>query len=127
MYDGKWIITGLIVLLALIASPWIYVSVSGATGKGPEPQPPPGGEKECIEGKEWMRSHHMELLNEWRYSVLREDKRTYVASDGKEYEINLTGTCLDCHSNKSEFCDRCHDYAGMKPNCWDCHVVPEGE
>ena len=34
------------------------------------------------------------------------------------------GVCVKCHSNKERFCDRCHDYAGVKPTCWNCHIVP---
>ena len=30
--------------------------------------------------------------------------------------------CLDCHKNKSNFCDKCHDYMGVKPYCWECHA-----
>ena len=36
--------------------------------------------------------------------------------------------CLDCHSNTAEFCDRCHDYASVRPYCWHCHNDnPKGE
>ena len=41
------------------------------------------------------------------------------------YDISLAGTCMKCHSNKAEFCDRCHDYAGVSPDCWSCHVAPQ--
>jgi hypothetical protein len=69
-----------------------------------------------------MRADHMTLLNEWRDLVVRENQRTYTATDGTEYEMSLTKTCLDCHSNKEEFCDKCHTYADVSPYCWDCHV-----
>ena len=72
-----------------------------------------------------MRSNHMKLLNTWRDSVVREGNRSYRATDGKVYHASLTGTCLECHSNKGQFCDRCHDYAGSKPACWNCHLIPE--
>ena len=32
-----------------------------------------------------------------------------------------------CHANKAEFCDRCHNYAAVKPYCWDCHIDTKGE
>ena len=35
--------------------------------------------------------------------------------------MSLTRGCLDCHSNKAEFCDRCHASAGVTPKCFDCH------
>ena len=37
------------------------------------------------------------------------------------------GSCMSCHSNKDEFCDRCHDYLAVKPYCWECHVEPKGD
>jgi hypothetical protein len=40
--------------------------------------------------------------------------------------MSLTGTCLTgCHTNKAEFCDRCHNYAAVSVYCWDCHVDPK--
>jgi hypothetical protein len=39
--------------------------------------------------------------------------------------MSLTGTCLDCHSDKEKFCDACHTYSAVDPYCWDCHVIPE--
>jgi predicted amidophosphoribosyltransferase len=65
----------------------------------------------------------MQLLVEWRESVVRDDQRKFKAPNGKVYEKNLTRTCLEqCHANKREFCDRCHAYAGISgPYCWDCH------
>ena len=72
-----------------------------------------------------MRNSHMDLLNTWRNSVVRENSRDYEATDGKVYRMSLTGTCLGCHTNKKEFCDRCHDYVSVAPDCWNCHVVPE--
>jgi hypothetical protein len=82
-------------------------------------------EKLCVEPAPYMRANHMKLLSAWRESVVREGNRSYKATDGKVYKISLTGTCLECHSNKDQFCDRCHDYAGAKPACWNCHIIPE--
>lgn len=82
-------------------------------------------EKLCVEPAPWMRAHHMKLLGEWRDNAVRDANRSYRAADGKIHEISLTGRCLKCHSNKKEFCDRCHDYAGAEPKCWSCHIIPE--
>jgi hypothetical protein len=79
-----------------------------------------------VERTEYMRTHHRELLNRWRDSAVREGQRTYVAESGREYTVGLTGTCLKCHADKEKFCDRCHNYAKVSPNCWQCHVVPKG-
>ncbi len=76
-----------------------------------------------------MRNSHMQLLLQWREDFVRRNIREYTAmEDGKRYEIGLTGTCLEqCHTNKAEFCDRCHAYAGVEgPYCMDCHIDPTG-
>jgi len=73
-----------------------------------------------------MRKNHVDLLTRWRDWVVRDGDLEYVASDGKEYTMSLTQTCLECHSNKDKFCDRCHDYLRVSPRCWDCHNVPKG-
>jgi hypothetical protein len=69
-----------------------------------------------------MKAEHMQLLDVWREAVVRRGERTYVSPDGKEYDMSLSNTCLDCHANKTEFCDRCHNYASVQPYCWDCHI-----
>ena len=45
-----------------------------------------------------------------------------VNKKGKEFEMSLSNTCIECHDNKAEFCDRCHNYASVRPYCWDCHI-----
>ncbi len=66
----------------------------------------------------------MVLLNEWRDDVLRNGDRVAVTVDGKEYRKGLQLACMQCHSNKEKFCDSCHEYASVKPYCWDCHLTP---
>ena len=68
----------------------------------------------------YMRGSHMQLLIEWRDEAVREGERTLRAFNGKTYDMSLTRTCLtQCHTNRNEFCDRCHDYAGVSdPYCW---------
>ncbi|MBP7342851.1 MAG: sulfate reduction electron transfer complex DsrMKJOP subunit DsrJ [Smithellaceae bacterium] len=80
--------------------------------------------KECVEDKAFMRSDHMKMLKAWRDEAVREGKRVYTAKDGRTFEKSLTGSCLQCHSNKEQFCDRCHTYVGAAPSCFDCHIVP---
>jgi hypothetical protein len=126
MYDAGKIISGLVIFGILLASPLWFSVATGGMNKVPEPRLPTS-ENHCVESAQWMRDNHMHLLEEWRQMAVRDGIHTYVASDGKEYEISLTDTCLSCHSNKAEFCDQCHSYAGVSPNCWDCHVAPEGK
>ncbi|MFC1939357.1 sulfate reduction electron transfer complex DsrMKJOP subunit DsrJ [Chloroflexota bacterium] len=126
MYNTAKVITTtvIIVLIFLVMFPLWYVLASGKAAYIPEPEII-SEKKQCIEAGQYMRDKHMDLLNDWMESVVRQGTRTYVASDCQEYNMSLTGTCLDCHSNKGEFCDRCHNYVGVQPECWDCHIVPE--
>ena len=80
--------------------------------------------KKCVEDTAFMRGNHMKMLDVWRDEVVRKGQREYTAKDGRKYEKSLTGTCIQCHSNKEQFCDRCHNYVGAKPTCFSCHVVP---
>ena len=129
--DKGTIMAGLGLFVAIVAFPVWYSAASTApdrNGDGkPDYQPmpeKPEGQTACIESTEFMRASHMDLLMTWRDTVVREDQREWTAPDGKIYTISLTGTCLRCHDNKAEFCDRCHDYSGVTPYCWDCHVDP---
>jgi hypothetical protein len=78
--------------------------------------------KVCVRDKAYMKANHMQLLDEWRDTVVRKAERIYVSPNGKEYNMSLSNTCLDCHSNYTEFCERCHQYASIEPYCWDCHI-----
>ena len=126
MRDRSLIYIGLIIFLAVITLPFTLNLASGGTAARPE-LILPGSETECVEGTDYMRSSHMQLLLQWREDYVRENIRTYTSEeDGKTYEIGLTGTCLEqCHTDKAGFCDRCHEYAAVEgPYCWDCHIDP---
>ena len=82
--------------------------------------------KSCIEPVEQMRTQHMTLLNTWRDEAIRLDKRVYVASDGKQWNVSLQNTCMACHADRENFCDKCHNSNNVQPYCWDCHVAPKG-
>ena len=122
MYNKKIVIPSLILFLAVATMPfWI-----GSDNDQEEPQVViKDGLTQCVESKEFMRANHMQLLDQWRHSVVREQQRIYVNSAGEHFEKSLTNTCLNCHSNKSEFCDSCHTKAGVEPYCWSCHLEPE--
>ena len=128
MYDAGKIIPGVVIFLGLATFPiWFG---HGRSAPPPELQINTAAiqqlaEKRCLEPTAYMKANHMELLDSWRNEVVREGNRVYVASDGKKYEMSLSHTCMNCHSNKDQFCDRCHNYEGVKPSCWNCHVVPK--
>lgn len=141
MNDKVKILVGTLIFLALITSPIWYNMASGKAKevlKNPKQLlvTMPNGKQQklsltekakkakyCIEDTAFMRSRHMNLLNNWREEVVRGDNRVYTSKSGKKYNKSLSKTCLDCHSNKDKFCDVCHKYSGVnEPVCWSCHV-----
>ena len=123
MHDAGKIIAGLVVFLALVTLPMWYQVARGA-GTAPPELEMARDSKQCVAPTEYMRALHMDLLNLWRDQAVRDGDRIYVGVGGKEYEKSLTGTCLGCHSSREAFCDRCHEYVGAEPYCWDCHGRP---
>jgi hypothetical protein len=127
MYDAGKIIIGIVLFLVLITFPFWFTLALGNPDYRPDPELP-AGQVQCVESKEYMVHWHMDLLNQWRDSVVRQGNRMYVSSEyGERHEMSLTRTCMRCHNSKEKFCDRCHDYTAVDPYCWDCHVEPKGE
>jgi len=128
MYDSGKIITGLVIFLALVTFPIWYNLASGA-GKNVFQEPVLTAQakkaKKCVASKTFMTNNHMELLNQWRDLVVRQGQRRWRTPHKTYVEMSLTRTCMKCHHNKAQFCDRCHNYAGITPYCWDCHVEPK--
>jgi hypothetical protein len=125
MYDRGKVIIGLVVFLLLVGVPIWY---NRAAGRSEEPLKLQVGTdaKACVESKEFMKASHMILLQNWRNEVVRQNERIYQASDRKRYVKSLSRTCLGCHTDKTQFCDKCHGYMGVAtPPCWDCHVAPK--
>ena len=130
MYNGGKIIIGLVIFVGLVTFP-LWNNMGKATAK-PDPKVDTPeilklaeNERKCVEPKAYMKGEHMKLLNEWRDWVVREGNRIYVNAEGKRYAMSLQNTCMKCHSNKKKFCDECHNYADVKPYCWDCHIAPK--
>ena len=126
------IIAGLVVFVLLIAFPVLNaLIVSGEAAKAtPEIKLSDKAKaaKECVRSKEYMKTEHMQLLDVWRDTVVRDAKRVYVSPNGKSYNMSLSSgenSCLGCHVDKAEFCDKCHTYASVAPYCWDCHIDPK--
>jgi len=70
---------------------------------------------ECVEDTEYMRFRHMELLLEMREKAVREGIRgEHTLSD-----------CRDCHTNRSRFCNQCHNIVNLNLDCFGCHNYPE--
>ncbi len=130
LYDGGKILIGLIIFVAFATFPF-YFNIGKVNAK-PEPKldtpailQMPEQERKCVGPKAVMRTDHMQLLNNWRDSVVRDGNRQYISSTGKHYNMSLQNECMRCHANKKKFCDECHNYMAVKPYCWDCHIAPK--
>ena len=122
MKDKKFIISGLIIFFIIASFPFWYNRGKAAPAPQLELTAKAKAAQVCVRTTEYMKAEHMKLLDVWRDSVVRRGDRIYLSPSGKQYDMSLSNTCLDCHSNKAEFCDRCHNYASVRPYCWDCHI-----
>ncbi|MEO5362840.1 MAG: hypothetical protein H7838_04365 [Magnetococcus sp. DMHC-8] len=86
----------------------------GGRSHHPQLELPQG--KECVKPVEWMRRNHMDFLKQSREMAVREGVR--VRSDSLK-------NCATCHVSRAKFCDRCHAYTGVSPNCFECHHYPQ--
>lgn len=125
MYGSGRIIPSLIIFVGLMTFAIWY-------NAGRAQQPPelvkPTEYRECVRDAQYMRESHMVLLHEWRDDILRKSgPRSGVTANGLRYERSLQKGCMSCHDNKERFCDECHNYAAVTPNCWACHLEPTKE
>jgi len=125
MYDAPKILCGLVIFLILLTFPLWWNLATGAQITAPQLKLPQDY-KACVLPEGEMRASHMELLNRWRDLSVRQGDRLMTTWDGRTYVRSLTDTCLGCHTDKSAFCDRCHDYSAVSPYCWDCHLTRQG-
>lgn len=129
MHNAKAVGLGILIFLLLGTFPFWWGWLQESSSEPPEIALPEGGTK-CVESREYMRALHMDLLNDWRDTVVRKGERVYVSSSGERFRMSITGTCLECHKSNDEFCNRCHTYVGVSTTCFDCHVetfVPPGK
>jgi hypothetical protein len=125
MHDAGKIVPGLALFVAVVTAPFWWNLATGAEPRVPEIAKPATGTR-CVEDTATMRRDHMKLLVSWREDVVRSGDRVFVAADGRRFAKSLTGTCLQCHTDKKASCDRCHDYLDVHPSCWECHVDTGG-
>jgi hypothetical protein len=132
MQNKGIIIIGILIFAAVFSSPFWLNFASGRDTKWPDIKYVVDTAKvNCIADREYMRANHMDMLNSWRDLVVRNNERylkdndgNLVIINGQPVEMSLSLTCMNCHSNKSTFCDACHNYMDVAPYCWDCHVAP---
>jgi hypothetical protein len=125
MHDAGKIVVGLGAFAGVVAFP-VWLGLARGTTSSQVKLELGTSEKACVLPVAEMRASHMQLLDEWRTRVVRDGQRDFKSPSGRVFPMSLTKTCLGCHQRKTEFCDRCHDAAGVKPVCWDCHVDAAG-
>jgi len=123
IYNKTAVLAGIGFFLLLFTFPFWNQMTGMGNKKAPEPVLTDTAGEYCVEDKAYMRAKHMQLLDRWRNEVVRENKTTYTNSRGEHYPMSLTNTCLNCHSNKKEFCDTCHQSANVETYCFDCHTT----
>ncbi len=103
-----------VVFLAVLAFPFFYnlVSTGYSSSATAQPQLKIAKPGKCVEDTAWMRKNHMKMLIHVREKAVREGVRSV--------DHSFHG-CINCHPKREEFCNRCHDYVGVKPECWNCH------
>ncbi len=125
MNDKPKIIAGLVIFVIIITFPVWFNTGSAKPVPKPEIAPEAKAKGYCVLPKDEMKKEHMQILDGWRNSVVRDGQRVYINENGKEFNMSLSNECLGCHTNKADFCDKCHVYASVNPYCWDCHVNPK--
>jgi len=110
----------LAIIVIAVLSPLLYTVTANGFSKSTEPElvlpskeAAPSGE--CIEPTAYMRANHMNILVASREDAVR---------DGVRKVSHSLNNCSTCHEKREEFCDRCHNYVGAKPNCFGCHYYP---
>ncbi|NTU54416.1 MAG: sulfate reduction electron transfer complex DsrMKJOP subunit DsrJ [Chlorobiaceae bacterium] len=96
----------------------VVAQTPAAVGKGA-----PVDSAKCIMPVDYMRAHHMQVLDKWRKDSVRKGTRTFVNPEGAHFDKSLN-TCMGCHGSNPMFCFMCHEYANVKPTCWNCHLSP---
>lgn len=92
-----------------------------AAGRVPLPNVSDRKGDKCIRDEAYMRRHHMDMLKHQRDLTMHEGIRT------KEDSLQ---NCIACHASRKtnsvtgddNFCQSCHNYAGVKLDCFECHA-----
>ena len=82
------VVFGLLILVALVALRVFWPTVKAEKIPSPTVKVTAIDSTACIAPTEYMRSHHMQLLNEWRNTGAR-DNRPYVNAAGKKFQKNI--------------------------------------
>ncbi|ETR70603.1 MAG: HmeE1 [Candidatus Magnetoglobus multicellularis str. Araruama] len=128
LYDREKVLIGLAIFVAVISFPFWFNMGKAAPAPELKLSNKAKAAKQCIAPTPYMRAEHMAILDLWRDTVVRDAKRVYSDNNGRQFNMSLsTGedSCMGCHVTKADFCDKCHNYASVRPYCWDCHIAPK--
>jgi hypothetical protein len=104
-------ILGIIIVLPIA----YYVVLDTVPQEEPFLEMPDPKYQECVRDTDYMRFHHMDLLKEIRVQVVREGERSDIGFKD----------CRDCHTDRSRFCNQCHNIVNLHLDCFGCHNYPE--
>lgn len=94
-------------------------------GDVPLPALTKGKGERCVEDTAVMRRDHMQMLGHQRDATVHEGIRT------PQHSLK---ECITCHvtpgadgkpvtvADPKHFCRGCHDYAAVRPDCFECHA-----
>jgi len=109
---------GMVVALLATAAPFMS---RAEESRVPLPRITVDRTTKCVAPPDVMRRTHMEMLKH------RRDKTVHQGIRGGDESLNR---CLACHADRTTgvaagapdaFCQSCHDYAGVRLDCFECH------
>lgn len=91
-----------------------------AADRVPEPSIVIDKPGQCVADTQTMRRDHPDMLKQQRDRTVHEGVRT------RQFSLRA---CVECHASaktgsvlgKQGFCQSCHAYAGVAPDCFECH------
>ncbi len=109
----------IVVALLLMVAPLGYAVASFAARPptGPLWLEAPTPNTTCVLPKSVIRYQHMNHLKALRDRVMRDGRRVELTG-GKPQGL---GSCRGCHAHREQFCDRCHERASVRLDCFGCH------
>jgi len=119
----KLLLRGAVALLGgLLLAGTVPALSHESDGRVPMPNMSDRKGDKCIRDEAYMRRHHMDMLKHKRDLTMRQGIRT------KEDSLQ---NCIACHASqknnsvvgsKENFCQSCHNYVGVKLDCFECHA-----
>lgn len=112
------------VFAAVLASVSLAAGAQGS--RVPAPRYTVDASTTCVAPPEVMRRKHMEILKH------RRDRTVHLGVRGGDEALTR---CLECHASKTTgaaigapdaFCQSCHQYVGVRLDCFDCHQGTPG-